>query len=511
MFRISFLIIVLSTKLCAQWNSIYDEQSPVLSPDGTELYFTVAKHPLNVSGKTDLGDIWFSRLVDNKWSVPSLARGLINNSAYNVVLGFSSDGQRMFLYGHYTFDGEPAGSQGISVSRRTGFGWTVPRNEEVQGLQSKSVVSSGHITPDKKVFIFSADSEGSNSSEDIYVSFNVGAKWTEPKNLAAVINTKNQELTPWLSADTKTLYFASNTTSSPANVDIFSSERLDSTWAKWSPPKKIGLAINSAGKELFYRTFPSKIFYTSTINSVGNSDIQESKPLEVTAAPEPKKDSIFKETPIVQKIVPADKPDNGLTKIFGRVIDSETGGVVPANIVFYGPNVIFALASDEGNYEVGLLPKSLYSVRVEAQGYIGYFNKVNLSNQQLREFEINFKLRPVSIGTSINLESVLFKQSTPEMLPESYDELDMVVDFLKINPTVEIELAGHTDNAGDAEENLKLSKTRVAIVKKYITARGIADKRIQGIGYGGGKPIATNRTEEGRRLNRRVEFKIVRE
>jgi outer membrane protein OmpA-like peptidoglycan-associated protein len=496
--------------LCAQLNSVYDEQAPVLSPDGTELYFTVAKHPLNVYGKSDLGDIWVSRLVDNKWSAPSLVQASINNSAYNAVLGFSSDGQKMFLYGHYTFDGEQAGSQGISVSRRTGVGWTVPHNEAVPAFQNKSVATGGHITPDKTVFVFSADTDGTYGKEDIYVSLHVGTKWTEPKNLGAVINTENQELSPWLSADTKTLYFASNS-SSPDNLDVFSCERLDSTWTNWSPPKNLGTPINSNGRELFYSTFANKIFYTSTFQSDGLGDIREIKPTKVEVpTPEPKKDLTSKKMPIAEEIVLAVKPDNGLTKIFGKITDSETGGAVAANIVFYGPNVAFVLASEAGNYEAELFPKSTYSVRVESQGYFGYSDKINLTKTKLREFEINIKLRPIAIGMTVNLPNVLFKQSTFELLPESNDELDMVIGFLKYNPTVEIELAGHTEDAGGEEANLKLSQERVDVVKKYIVANGISAKRVKGIGYGDAKPIATNRNEEGRKQNRRVEFKIVK-
>lgn len=510
MIRISFLLIVVTTKLCAQLNSVYDEQAPVLTPDGTELYFTVARHPLNVSGKNDLGDIWVSRLVDNKWSPPSLVQGTINNSGYNAVFGFSPDGQKMFLYGHYTFDGEQAGSQGISVSRRTGTYWTVPHNETVPAFQNKSVATGGHITPDKKVFVFSADMGGTYGKEDIYVSLHVGTKWTEPKNLGAIINTENQELSPWLSADTKTLYFASNA-SSPANFDVFSCERLDSTWTNWSPPKNSGAPINSSGSELFYSTCGNKIFYTSTFKSVGLGDIQEIRPPEVKVpAPAPKKDSIILKTPRAEEGVRVVKPDNGLTKIFGKVTDSETGGPVAASLVFYGPNFVFVLASEAGDYDTELIPKSFYSVRVEAQGYFGYFARINLTKQTLREFEIDIKLRPISIGASVNLHNVLFKQSTSELLPESNDELDMVVDFLKYNPTVEIELEGHTDNAGGKEANLKLSQERVDVVKKYITAKGISAKRVNGIGYGGAKPIAPNYNEEGRRQNRRVEFRITK-
>jgi outer membrane protein OmpA-like peptidoglycan-associated protein len=510
MLRYFFFLILLTTKLFAQLNSVYDEQAPVLTPDGTELYFTVANHPMNVSGESDLGDIWVSRWEDNKWSAPTRAKGLINNAAYNAVLGFSSDGQKMFLCGHYTFDGEVAGSHGISVSRRTGAGWTSPRNEMIPNFQN-STFKGGHITPDKKVFIFSAAMIGSHDNEDIFVSFNVGTQWTEPKNLGAIINTDSQEQTPWLSADTKTLYFASNTPSSLGSFDIFSSERLDSTWTNWSPPKNLGALINSAGSELFYHTFVKKKFYTSTFESDGYGDIREVRvPVEVQPQPEQKKDSIIKSSLVAKNIVSTTLPDNGLTKIFGRVTNSETGAVVEANIVFFGPSVVFVLSSATGNYEAELLPKSRYSVRVESPGYIGFFDKIELLNPQLRQAEINFKLLPVVVGTSVNLRSVLFSQSTSELLLESYDELDMVAEFLKLNTTVEIELAGHTDNEGSAKLNLKLSRDRAKRVKNYLTEKGIAARRIKGVGYGATKPIASTRTEEGKKLNRRVEFKILK-
>ena len=510
MFRFIIILFLTTVKLSAQFNSAYDEQAPVLTPDGTELYFTVVNHPINFAGKIDRGDIWVSRWVDKKWSVPALAKGSINNAGYNAVLGFSSDGQKMFLYGHYTFNGEAAGSQGISVSRRTGAGWTVPYNETIPDFQNNNVSTGGHITPDKKIFVFSANMKGSYGSEDIYVSFNVGSKWMEPKNLGATINTTNAELSPWLSTDTKTLYFASNTPSSLGGFDIFSSERLDSTWANWSQPKNLGPTINSTGSELFYCTLANKIFYTSTFSSAGLGDIKEVKPPE-PIVPQPKKDSIPKPSPVAQKNVRTDLPDNGRTRIYGMVTNSETGDVVEASIAFYGPSIVFVLASKEEGYKADILPKSLYSVRIESPGYIGYFDKIDMSQQPLRQVETSFALQPVKVGTSINLRSVLFKQSSPELLPESYDELDMVVDFLKINSTVEIELAGHTDNAGDAKLNLKLSRDRVARVKNYLTEKGIAAKRINGVGYGGSKPIASNKTEAERKLNRRVEFKILKE
>ena len=512
MLRIFIVLFLATLKSAAQLNSIYYEQAPVLTPDGTELYFTIGNHPMNAGGKNDKGDIWISRWVDNQWTTPTLVKGSINNDGYNAVLGFSADGQKMFLYGHYTYYGEAAGSQGISVSKRTGGIWTTPHNETIPSFQNISVVPGGHITANKTIFVFSADVGASYGQEDIYVSFHDSEKWTEPKNLGPTINSKSQELTPWLSADTKTLYFANNTAASLGRFDIFSSERLDNTWTNWTPPKNLGAAINSVESELFYSARAGKILYTSTSNSVGFGDIREVE-IPKPIAPEPKKDSIPAQPPTVEEVVPVAIPDNGMTKIDGMITNAKTGAKVPASIVFYRPQppVVFVLASKKEGYHVELHPKSTYSVQIESPGYVEYFGKIDLTNEQLKQLEINFKLEPLPVGTSMNLRNILFRQSTADMLPESNDELDMVVDFMLSNPTVEIELSGHTDDAGNAKLNLKLSRDRVARVKNYITAKGIASNRILSIGFGERNPIASNDTEAGRKQNRRVEFKIVKE
>jgi outer membrane protein OmpA-like peptidoglycan-associated protein len=114
------------------------------------------------------------------------------------------------------------------------------------------------------------------------------------------------------------------------------------------------------------------------------------------------------------------------------------------------------------------------------------------------------------VGTTVNLKNVLFQQSTAILLPGSYDQLNMVAEFMKTNPKIEIQLSGHTDNRGYHHLNMKLSKERVEEVKKYLVTKGIAASRITGKGFGGTKPIADNDSEDSRQLNRRVEFTIVK-
>ena len=108
------------------------------------------------------------------------------------------------------------------------------------------------------------------------------------------------------------------------------------------------------------------------------------------------------------------------------------------------------------------------------------------------------------------LINVFFNTGRSELLPSSFDELNSLVDFLKKNPLLKIEVSGHTDNAGYESDNQKLSGARAKAVGDYLVKKGIAADRLQCIGYGSTKPIAANDTEAGKQKNRRVEFRVVK-
>lgn len=500
MLRILFFVFI-PELLWSQINSPFDEQSPVLHPSTTELYFTIAANPLNVSGKRDPGDIWVSRKLGDTWSKPELVKGLVNNAGYNAVLGFSADGREMFLYGHYTATGEAAGSQGIAVSKRNGDVWSLPKNETIPYFINRSVGSGGHITSDKSIFVFSAEGRGHDSfgNEDIYVSFNRTGTWTEPLNLGNIVNSSYQELSPYYDEASKSLYFSSNKPGGNGSFDVYLSSRLDENWLNWSPPKQASGAVNTEGRELYFRFFENGYTFTSTLNSDGYGDVRQILN-PITSA-----DSAAPSIPVVE----ATPVQNDGQKLTGSITDITTGQGVLAKLEFkpHGPAQI--VSSQSGQYQATLVLGFKGSVIINAPGYLTLEEPLVLPRGQ-QEIEINFTLQPIAVGVSVNLKHVLFRQSSPELLPESYDELDKVVSFLRQNPTVEIELAGHTDTMGSATLNLKLSRERVNRVKNYLVEKSISAKRISGVGYGGKMPIASNKTEEGRRQNRRVEFKIIK-
>jgi outer membrane protein OmpA-like peptidoglycan-associated protein len=484
----------------------------LVSPDGKTLYFTIGNHPKNIGGKKDPGDIWYSQLVDDHWSAPIHGGPLLNDRAYNAVAGISASGVQLFLHGHYDPSGSIAKTQGISISSETGSGWSRPANIMIPYYQNKSGMLCGSVSGDGSIFVFSAETYGTYGVDDIYVSINKNGKWSDPKNLGSGINTQFQELSPFLSQDGKTLYFSSNGRKGNGSFDVYSSIRLDDSWSNWSTPANMGTTINSPGRDLFYREYPGLGYsiFTSTINSDGYGDIKQFHP----DVPFPKKDSVI----IVQQpdtmttvleITQDSATENNFIRVYGKVVNSKTGEPVQANLFFAGPGSDKQqITSSAEGYSVTIPSSEDYSVTVEARGFISKLEKLNITSYEMEELEMNFTLQPADVGTIVNLKNVLFIQAKTEILPESFPELDLVVNFLKSNPTVKIELSGHTDNRGVHADNVKLSQHRVNKVKEYLVSKGVDPKRISGRGYGGTKPIANNDSEESRKMNRRVEFTI---
>ncbi|HTJ48955.1 MAG TPA: OmpA family protein, partial [Cyclobacteriaceae bacterium] len=165
-------------------------------------------------------------------------------------------------------------------------------------------------------------------------------------------------------------------------------------------------------------------------------------------------------------------------------------------------------ASSTNGFSLQIPATDIYMVKIEANGYISALEMLDIKEYEMKDLEMNFKLQPVEVGTTVNLKNVLFERGSSVLLPESYPELDLVVSFLTTNPSVKIELHGHTDSRGVHADNVKLSQDRVNQVKVYLVSKGVDSKRITGKGFGGIKPIASNDTEETRKLNRRVEFVI---
>jgi len=484
-------------------NSPYDEQNPVITPDGKALYFTLANHPQNVSGKKDIGDIWISLWIGGAWTAPVHGGSVINDGSYNAVAGFSIDGNQLFLMNHFGKNGNAASTQGISVSRRTDSGWSTPENISIPYFLNRSARLTGMINDEGNVFIFAADSYNTRGVEDIYVSLKKDDRWTEPINLGSTINSSLQELTPSLSADGKTIYFASNGRKGFGGFDIYSSTRLDDSWTAWTAPMNMEQPLNSEARELFYRPDKRMNLFTTTRNSDGYGDIRAL----VDSAQQIQKDTVK----ILEVKHDVNSSKNKIVVISGKVANSKTDAGVIAKILFKSDSLYSTTSSADGKFHLTIPATKVYNIEVQSSNFVNLSERLDIHTFELKTLEMNFKLQPVEVGAVVNLKNILFYMGTTSLLEESYPELNVIVDFLKNSPKVEIELHGHTDNRGDAKKNLILSQQRAERIKSYLVSKGISSGRIKGKGFGGTKPIATNDSEEARKLNRRVEFVILKD
>ena len=164
-----------------------------------------------------------------------------------------------------------------------------------------------------------------------------------------------------------------------------------------------------------------------------------------------------------------------------------------------------------GEYKIILPFGKNYGYMALAEGF--YSVTKNLDVSDLNEYkeidEQNLFMAPVMESQVVRINNLFFKKKTAELLPESTPELCRFVEFLKINKKITIEISGHTDNKGEPEELMKLSENRAQAVADYCISKGIKEDRIKVKGYGLSRPIGFNKEEEGREMNRRIEFKVL--
>lgn len=471
-------------------NTRFDEVSPKISADGKTLYFGRKHSPENVGGTRDREDIWESHTEDgHAWSKSTNLRAPVNTPTTNNLVSVSTD-NNSFLF-HI--------NDGFALRHRTATGWS-PLEDLGIHFDNESDFLEGSLSPDGKAILFVAKLKSNayykpgEKERDIYVCIKrPDGTWSPPIHTGKVLNSAGDEYSPFLSADSKTLYFASNGRPGYGDVDIFMSRRLSDGWDQWSEPVNLGLGINTVGFDAYY-TLPASGDYgymVSNINSRGLTDIIRFK-LPETVKPDP------------------------VVLVQGKVLNAKTNEPLEAVIRFddlsTGKEEGEARSDPRtGDYRIVLAAGKNYGYHAEAPGYLSVNENLELIDlREYGEVRKDLLLVPIEVGESIQLKNVFFAQSKAVLLPESYPELDRLVRIMKDNETIEIQLEGHTDGRGDPKANLILSEQRVEAVKQYLVSKGISEKRIVGKGYGGTKPRVSNDTEENRKLNRRVEFKITR-
>jgi outer membrane protein OmpA-like peptidoglycan-associated protein len=474
-------------------NSKNAEGHSVVSADGKEMYFWRALYRQSID-KT-VQSAWYSKQdTTGKW-LPAkymgkpFNTGLMSSGIFNV----SPDNNSILIRGYFKYGDRI--DNGCSMVTRSARGWNDPVGLDIPGYNemSKGKFQGAFLMPDGKgLVIYLSETEGSGDN-DLYVSFkNEDGTYTRPAYIKG-LNTAADESTPFLASDNKTLYFSSDRPGTLGDNDIWKTTRTDDTWMNWTEPQNLGPTINSNDWDAYF-SLDAKgeyAYMTSSKNSLGESDIVKIK-LAVENKPQP------------------------VVLVKGKVLNKNTSLPVEANISYENitnsVNEGVAISNPlTGEYQIALPYGINYGFSAAAPNYISIADNIDLTAvSEYKEIVRDLYLVPLETGQVIRINNIFFETAKAELKTESFSELDRLYKLMVQNPSMEIALGGHTDNVGSEEANQKLSTDRSKSVFDYLVSKGIAASRITTAGYGKSKPVSDNSTEEGRALNRRVEFTIMK-
>jgi len=462
-------------------NTADDEYLPTATADESTLIFT---RKINNNE-----DFYKSVKVDSSWQTATYLSNQINTPEYNEgAQSITQDGKFLFFTGCNRPDG--LGHCDIYIAVKKGDDWGKPVDLSPP-VNTPGWESQPSISADGRTLYFVSNRKGGYGGYDIWKSTITDKGWGEPENLGPNINTQFDEQSPFIHADDSTLYFCSNGWPGLGGMDLFVS-RLGKD-GKWQKPTNLGYPINTNGDEngLTLTAEGSHAFFSSNnLDGYGGYDIYTFE-------------------------LPATLRPHIVTYVKGLVKDAKDKHPLEAAVEIVDLQKNDAVYQDYSDAEKGGFLATLttgknYGLNISKSGYLFYSQNFSLVGHEAKNpYNISVLLEPIEIGNTVILNNIFFDTNKFDLKDESISELQKLVDFLTVNPTLHIEISGHTDNVGNNQANQVLSENRAKSVYSYLIQNKIDASRLVYKGYGETQPVAPNDTEEGRKKNRRTEFKII--
>ena len=468
-----------------------DEYLPIISPDQELSFFTRRSDKMSLQDitTTTIEEFVFSKKINGDFEVGQALTYPFNLESNEGGASITID-NKILYYTKCIRDNKGYNNCDIYYVNRENGAWSnvqeFPKNiSKIDSWESQPTVSS-----DGKKIIFSSDRSGGYGKMDLYEISKVNDTWTSPKNLGSTINSNENEKSPYLHTDGKTLFFASTNFPSLGGFDIFYS-RKDSL-GNWQKPINIGYPINTVADEisLFVSTDGNQAYFASNnLNGIGGWDIYSFGLYEGA------------------------KPERVLF-LKGDLIDENKQIIedVELEIKNLTTQEITTIKVDAGTYvsSLTLAKDDDVLITIKKEGFA--FNSTYISTEDTSfnsPSALNFEMQSLEQGKSFSIENIYFDNNSYELKRATNEILIEFAKYLEVNNTLIIEINGFTDNVGNQGDNQLLSENRAKAVRDLILLQGISEKRVFYNGFGESSPITSNDTEKGREQNRRTEFKII--
>lgn len=473
-------------------NSALDEYQPSFTADESCMVFTLLR-PADINTKckecSTEEDLYISRQEKGEWQSRKPLGAPVNSSYNEGAQCISPDGKYVLFTACHREDGY--GSCDLYWSKRVGDKWTVPQNMG-KPVNTQYWESQPTFGADGKTIYFTSNRPGGKGKCDIWKTTMVeDGVFTTPVNLGEPINTAGDELAPYLHPNGTVLYFASTGHPGMGGQDLFYS--LQNSNGTWNQPVNMGYPINTAADET-----------NIVVNAKGTRGFISSN-----------KKGGYGKMDIYWFELPEKMRPQPVTYLKGHIYNAKDSSIVCADFKVIDLNsgeekVMSSSDPETGEFLVCIPSNGKYALHASHPNFLFYSANFELdASYNLKPYHKDIYMNPIELGRSMVLNNVFFDTDKSQLKAESEVELGKLVELMKANPKMRVEIAGHTDNQGTREHNVTLSRNRAKAVYDYLISKGVKADRMRYKGYGFDQPVASNDTPEGRAQNRRTEFKIV--
>jgi outer membrane protein OmpA-like peptidoglycan-associated protein len=474
------------TAMSAVLNSFPLQYFPVLTADEQNIIYTSRD---GVSFADDENIVVSEKDANGNWQKPVSISPNINSRFNEGTCTISADGRTLIFT---NCEGRArVGGCDLYISYKRGDDWSEPKNLG-RNVNSMSWDSQPSLSADGRKLFFISDRAGGQGKQDMWMSTkdNEGV-WQQAMNLGSVVNSAEDEVSPYIHVNGTTLFFASTGFPGFGSFDLYMSELEDSVWTE---PQNLGYPLNTHEDQvsLFVSTSGKTGYYS--YERVNEANVKQSLLYSFS----------FPEAGILK---------NKSIYLTGNVYDIETNEPLEANIELYAlgeehPSSIFTSDPVTGKYFSILNENSKIALYIERQGYLFESQTFDIRPQSGNELRKDIYLKPIKKGSSVRLNNIFFEFNSASLTMDSETEIMKVARFITENPGIKLSIEGHTDDQGADDYNLSLSERRAKAVYDFLINLDIPPESLTYIGYGESRPIEDNTDEKSRSMNRRIEFSI---